>query len=145
MAQDLSFIWIRGFSCAMTLCWGFVSLLGEGGTFGIFLYVLLGFGIFWGVRFFMFGWFCSWTHYCVLVLKQVFRLKMFLMLEQESHSNPGTGWPLCGVRTGWWNSTGAYIHCRFFQETAYLWCVTLVQPRLGNWLLRLGLSHQTCF
>lgn len=40
----------------MTLCWGFVSLVGEGCAVGnFFVCVLLGFGIFWGLGVFVFS------------------------------------------------------------------------------------------
>lgn len=61
---------------------------GEGGKcIWNFLCVLLGFGIFWGLGFF-YVCLVLLLNSNVLVLKQVFRLKMFPMLEQESHSNP---------------------------------------------------------
>lgn len=65
---------------------GFISLVGEGSAFGFFCVFC------WGLEYFG-----VWVFYVcsvlllnsnVLVLKQVFRVKMFLMLEQESHSNP---------------------------------------------------------
>lgn len=70
----------------MTLCWGFVSLVGEGSAFGIFCVFYCGLGYFeLGVFYVCLVLLLNSN---VLVLKQVFRLKMFLMLKQESHSNP---------------------------------------------------------